>query len=340
MSGFRLSSCALVMCALSPTALAQSYSLVGTYAAPSGAMDVLPDGRLISVAGNTVLVQDSINSPGYSPIGSVQPGFIREFSFGVSASFLSVNPSGTTLAIGDNDFGSGNPQDVLLIDLASLSTLAPTTPATIGAANTSGAWADDTTLYTSGSLGADGLLTRIDTLTSGSTVVVDGLNGASGGVAINDGVVYTGNGFGFGSGLGFEATGAIAGFDLASLSDAASPVAFSSGTLAATALSAGSLDFDADGNLIVGGSDSFSGGEGGFVSVIPAGAFPNATSANGEQLFPAGGAFGFPSALYNPATEEILVRDGGVIYRYAVPAPGAVVLFAIGAASRRRRTRG
>lgn len=325
--------CACAVAALSPITLAQGYALVGTYPAPGGAMDVLPDGRLVALDGDTIRVQDAVNTPSYSPIGSIPSGLVNA-SFG--ASFLSVNPSGTTIAIGDNDAGFG-PQDVLLVDVASLSTSGPTAPTVIASSNTSGAWADDTTLYVSGaaSFGDPGTLTRIDVPTSGAAVVVDGLNGASGGVSVFGGSVYTGNGFG--SGTGFDATGAIAGFDLAALSGASSSVAFSSGDLIATALSAGTLAFDAAGNLLVGGSNVFGGGEGGFVSVIPSSAFPGATSADGQRLVPGTGAFGFPGAWFNGATDEILVRDGGTIYRYAVPAPGAMAISLVALGWRRRR---
>ncbi|GAB4547318.1 MAG: hypothetical protein Tsb0013_07000 [Phycisphaerales bacterium] len=333
MSRSSLLWCAIGVGACSPITLAQPYTLVGTYPAPAGAMDVLPDGRVIAVDGESVLVQSSLHAGSYAPIGSLTPGFVNA-SFG--ASFLSVNPSGTRLAIGDNDAGSGT-QEVLLVDLAELMSGVPAVPTAIAASNTSGAWSDDDTLFVSGaaSFADPGTLTRIDALTASATVVVDQLNGAPGGVAIGAGVVYTGNGFGFGT--GFDATGAVASFDLAALSGATSPVAFDSGALVATALSAGTLGVDASGNLIVGGSNAFGGGEGGFVSVIPPTAFPGATSADGQQLFPDTGAFGFPGAWFNGATGEILVRDAGTIYRYAVPAPGAMVLITGAFVARRRR---
>ncbi len=292
---------------------------------------MLPDGRLIAIEGDTISVQDALHAPSYSVFGSVTPGNIGSFG----ASFLSVNPSGTRLAIGDGEAGSG-PQDMLFFDVASLSTASPTVPELIPSTNNAGAWSDDDTLYVSGAanFGEPSMLTRIDVLTSSSTVVVDGLNGASGGVAVHGGRVFTGNGFGSGSGL--DATGAVGSFDLASLEAASSPVAFSTGTLTATALSAFTLDFDNAGNLIVGGSDAFGGGEGGFVSVIGAGSLPGAVSADGQMLFPDAGAFGFPSAVFNDATGEVLVRDGDVIYRYAVPTPGALGLFLIVCAPRRR----
>lgn len=325
-------SCALTL-ATAPHALAQQYQLIDTYSAPSGAFDVMPDGRLIIASGNDILVQASLNSEEFNALGSVAPGFISA-AFG--ASFLSVNPSGTRIALGDNDAGSGT-QEVLLLDLADLITGSTSVPGVIASSNTSGAWSDDDTLFVSGAstFGAPGTLTRIDTLTSGATIVIDNLNGASGGVAIASGTLYTGNGFG--SGTGFDATGAIAGFDLASLAGASGAVDFSTGTLSATALSAASLDFDSAGNLIVGGSNVFAGGEGGFVSVIDADALGDATSADGQRLFPDEGSFGFPTALYNDATGEILVRDGGVFYRYAVPSPGAGAFLLLGFGVRRRR---
>jgi hypothetical protein len=310
-----------------------NYQLVGSFTAPGGAFDILPDGRLISVAGDTVVVQDTLNASSYTPIGSITPGAIAGFG----ASFVSVNPSGTRLAIGDNDANSPNPQDVLLVDIGALSPSMPTSPTLVASPNNAGAWADDETLFVSGAAGGPTVLTRIDALSASGTTVVDQINGASAGVAVRDGRVFTGNGFG--SGSGFDATGAIGSFDLVALLTASSAVAFDSGTLVANALSASTIDFDAQGNLIVGGSDAFGSGEGGFVSVIDADALPGATAADGIQLFPASGEFGFPGARFNPVTNEILVTDFGsdLVLRYIVPAPGGLALFAVGAMTWRRR---
>lgn len=328
----RVSAVASIACCAA-VASAQNYQLVGSYPAPSGAFDILPDGRLIAIDGDSVSVQSALHTPTFGAIGSVTPGHINA-SFG--ASFIAVNPSGTTFAIGDNDAGSG-PQDVLLIDVAALSITSPTAPTVIASTNNSAAWSDDSTLFVSGAANFvdPSTLTRIDALTESATVVVDDLNGASAGVAVFGGRVYTGNGFAFGT--GYEATGAIASFALGTLHSATLPVPFDSGELVATALSAASLDFDGAGNMIVGGSNAFGGGEGGFVSVIPSGAFPDATSADGQRLFPDTGTFGFPSARFNDATGEILVSDGGTIYRFAVPSPGGAMLIACLLVGRRRR---
>lgn len=327
--------------ALTVPALAQDYALVGSYAVPFNAYDILPDGRLLGISGTDILIQDGLNASTYTALGSLPAGSLPSFG----ASFLSVSPSGARIAIGDNGF-PGTGQDVFILNVADLSTSAPTIPAIVNTFNSNGAWADESTLFVSGAIDSmsPGVVNRIDADALTSTTVIANIQGASAAITIQDGALYTGNGGG--AGTGFAATGAIAGFDLASLSSAVSPVDFDAGLLVADALSAFSLDLDDAGNLIVGGG-SFGEGEFGYISVLEAAALATssgdspASVLDGQQLFPATGTFGFPSARFNPVTSEILVTDfNGSVLRYAIPAPGAAALLVMGGLAGTRRRRG
>ena len=64
--------------------------------------------------GAEIHVQDALHGSTYSRIGSFDPSLISSFG----ASFLAVSPDGSTLAIGDGNFGPG--ASVHFLDAASL----------------------------------------------------------------------------------------------------------------------------------------------------------------------------------------------------------------------------
>ncbi len=301
------------------------YALVGTFPLAASAWDLTADGRVMRIVGDTLSVQDAPNAPTYSPIGSVAPGLVGSFG----ASFLRIAPDGFRVAIGDNNFGPG-----ARVHIANTASAAPGPfpTASIAAPNADAAWADNQTLYVSG-YGAGSQLSRLDTAALTSQTVISGIGDGSGGVAVRAGLLYTGIGFDFGA-----ATGDIRSFNHSTLANAATPVAFSTGTLITNALSASSLGFDPVGNLLVGGGDFFSGSpDFGYAAVIDA-ASPPSTGQPRLELSPAG-----PNAFYairfNTATDELVVVADGTAYRYAVPAPGAAaaLAFLLPLASRRRR---
>lgn len=337
----RRALCALaVSSAASVTALAApSYSLVSTFDLPGGidTFTVAPSGLIYASSGNDILIQDSINSGSFSLAGSVPSDLLNSFGAG----FISVSPDGQTIALGDNNIGAG--ASVLLLPSSGLipGSTAPTTA--VASPNFNAAWGSNSTLFvTGGDFGSPSVVTAIDTVTGTSSVVIDNIDGASSGIAVSNGRLYTGNGFSYGGGT---QTGDIFAFELDDL-DAGS-VNFADGTLVANALSAGSLGFDAHGNLLVGGGD-FS-GEIGFASVIDALAVdsalaggPIATSADGQMLSPIDDPSAFYSIRFNPVTEELYVSTFGssTVFVYAIPAPGAASLLALAGLTLSRRRRG
>ncbi len=317
------------------------YTLVGSYTAPSGAFDILPDGRLafIGGAGNEVFIQDALNAGTYSLAGSIDAaGGIASFG----ASFFKVSPNGDTVAVGDNNFGANN--SVYTFNLSSLgATPAPTqrfiTP------NFEAAWADATTLFVTGADSATFAsgVTRVDTTgTNPVELVINDIGGASAGIAIRDGVLYTGNGFDTNP-TGSD-VGEVRAVTLADLN--AGPVSFESQMIpVADALSANSLGFDRFGNLLIGGGDTIGGSDIGYAGVIDAGNISDAlaglgfTSGATLELDPVGTGTALYTLRFNTFTDELLVIGDGTVYRYAIPAPGTAILAGVAglAASRRRR---
>lgn len=327
---------ASVLSVASAHAAIPAYTLVGSFALPGGggAFDVLPDGRLLSVDGAGVIRrQDATNASSYSVVGSVDSSLLDQFG----PSFLRVSPSGSFVAIGDGKFNAAS--SVYVFDTAALtggsaSNTAATT--SVISPNFNAAWNGDDALYVTGAPSSNfvPLVNRIDLSAGASsataTKVIDQIGNGSGGVAIDasTGRLYTGIGFSFGAD-----TGQIRSFALSSLSAAASPVLFSSGTFVADTLSAGPLGVDPFGNLLVGGGDGFSASpDFGYAAVIDP--VTNAVL----QLAPAG-AVSFYGVRFNTTTNELLLTAGGVAYRYAVPTPapaGTLLLASLFAARRRR----
>lgn len=332
--------CALAV-SLSCSAVATAgpaYSLVSTFELPSGidTFSIAPSGLLYAASGNDILIQDSINSGSFSLAGSVDAGQISSFG----ASFISVSPDGQTIAIGDNNIGSG--ASVLLLPTSGLTPGSSTPTTSVASPNFNAVWGDNSTLYvTGGDFGSPSSVTAIDAVNFTSNVIIDNIDGASGGIAVADGRLYTGNGFAYGGGT---STGDIFAYDLADLGGG--PVNFTDGTLVANVLSAGSLGFDAQGNLLVGGGDS--GGQIGFASVIASSAIegalaggPIAGPLDGQQLAPTGDPNAFYSIRFNPVTEELYVTTFGssTVFVYAIPTPGGAAVLALAGlvATRRRR---
>lgn len=332
--------CALAV-SLSCSAVASAgpaYSLVSTFELPVGidTFTVAPSGLLYAASGSDILIQDAINSGSFSLAGSLPTGQISSFG----ASFISVSPDGGTIALGDNNLGAS--ANVLLLPAAGLDPGSITPTTAVPAPNFNAAWGDASTLYvTGGDFGSPSVVTAIDTVNGTSSVVIDSIDGASSGITVAGGRLYTGNGFAYGGGT---STGDIFAYDLADLGNGA--IGFTDGTHVANVLSAGSLGFDAQGNLLVGGGDG--GGQIGFASVIASGAVegalaggPIAGPLDGQQLNPTGDPNSFYSIRFNPVTEELYVTTFGssTVFVYAIPTPGgASVLAFVGlVASRRRR---
>lgn len=350
--GFALRVCAAAMtlAGIGRPALAgvPAYTLVGAYdlPGPGAQFDVLPDGRLLAISGQDFLVQDSVNTTGWTVAGSLD-GASPIASYG--ASFLSLSPDGQTVAVGDNTFGPGT--SVYLVATSSLAPMTPSSAIGVLAPNYQAHWLNGSTLFVSGS-GAESVVSEI-TLTGPTANVrtaVSDIGGASSGVTSDGQYLYVGNGFSFGPG---SATGEVRAIPLSLITGASSPASFTiDGTPVAHALSADSLGFDAFGNMLIGGGDFFGGGEFGFASVVDgadvAGALIGGPAATTSLALTPRLATDSYSVRLNSVTGELLVTyfdnttfaPGATVYRYAIPAPGALPALALAgalAAGRRRR---
>lgn len=325
------------------------YTLVGSYALPTGLpgdlnpvqVDVLADGRLMGIASDgRILVQSAVNSGSYVQAGAVDSAIFSGMFGNFGASFLSISPDGSRLAIGDNGaFGR-----VHFVETASLAPMTTSTTVFADAPNYDAAWADGSTMYVSG-FGTSAGVWRVDATSLSATQVIGNAVGGSGGIALRGGRVFVGDGFN--STDGGAPTGNVRAFDLAALAGTTDSVEFDTGTLVADALSASPIRFDSLGNLVVGGGDFFAGSNDfGYAAVIDSDAIfaalgggPFAPDSSELRLSPAGD-FAFYGVDFNEFTNELLLFANGVAYRYAVPAPAAATILALGgvsAAARRRR---
>lgn len=318
------------------SAQVSNYQLVGQFTLPSNldAFDVGPDGLLWGISGTNILRQTGVNAGSYQVIGSVPSGTVSTFG----ASFFRMNQNGF-IAIGDNNFGAS--ARVHILESAQLSTSAPTGTRSAITGNFDAAWSGNNLLVTGvGAITADFIpyVSRIEVtdtaLPLSARRILSGIGGASGGIAINGDTLITGVGF---AGGGFVA-GDMRAFSTAALLSVSMPFAYGSGTQVpgGPVLSASPLAFDALGQLLVGGGDSATfGGRGdvGYAAVI------DLATGQRLQLNPAGGTTARYSVDFNPITSESWISTGGVVYRYAIPAPGAagIVLLSLLSASRRNR---
>ncbi len=316
---------------LSPLAHATlpTYTLVGQYAAPSGAWSIGPDGRLWSInSAGVISRQNTLNAAGYSAVGSVPTGTVASFG----ASFISVSNTGT-LAIGDNNFGAN--ARVHFVNSADLSTSAATPTSSLLLGNYAGVW-NGSDLLVAGAPGPGGSpavwrVTNTATTSPTSSVLITNIGGGSGGLAVRGDTLVTGAGF---STAASPVTGEVRSFSLSSLINSG-PATFLSGSLVGAVLSASSTAFDPLGNLAIAGAD-FSNfpSVSGFVRVIDGDNF-----ANNVTIAPAGTDRSY-SVRFNAFTNELLVSASGTIYRYVIPTPGtaaALALAGVLSASRRRR---
>lgn len=318
------------------TAAPPPFEYRGEHRGPGGAFDVLPDGRLIGMAGDNVLIETALGSGVYEIAGYFDPGLLSEFG----ASFLSLGPSGNRFVVGDGNFGGARVYEVSLSDLNGGSIL----HRSFAHENYSAAWYDGDRI----AIGAADPNTflgevRILDLGTGLSTRVLSLDGASGGVSFDrNGNLFTGNGFDVLPG-GSE-TGDIRAFDAADVAEILSgqrqPFAFAdSGRFIGRVLSAAGLGFDAVGHMFIGGAD-FNTGEFNYFALADAAAVARAFSGGDPlrllDLFrddPQADPFSFYGAKFNAITGEWFVASGSslTLYRYAeIPAPGAFVLLAAG----------
>lgn len=317
----------------------------GNQSGPGGTFDVLADGRLVGMNGTSIMVETAARSGQFTIAGFFDAGLISEFG----ASFLSLSPDGSRFVVGDGNFGGARVYEVAMSELNG----GTVNYRAFGHENFSAAWYDNNRLAIAAADPSTFLgEVRILDLSSGVSTRVLALDGSSAGVAFDQrGDLYTGNGFDVLP--GGSATGDVRAFlrgDIAEILDGQRPeLEFASdGQFVGRVLSAGSLTFDAVGNLFIGGGD-FGSGEIDYFAVADGAAVDRASRGGSPldwlDLFlddPDAEPFSFYNARFNAITNEWLVASGSslTLYRYgAIPAPGAMAITALGVGSLSRRRR-
>lgn len=340
----------LAMTAVTVARESVQFEFRGSVTGPGGTFDLLADGRVVAVVGDSIVAESSRGSGVYYTIGSLPEGSISPFG----ASFLAVSPDGSRIAIGDGGFGAAR---VHVINTADLNG-GPVTPYSLSQENYSATWIDGNRLAVSYGNPSTffGEIAVVDIVDASSKTIIT-VGGASAGIAIDNlGNFITGNGFDYLPGYG-SSTGEMRAFTESEVNEVlrngSDPLDFESrGMLLGGALSAGSLEFDEFGNLFVGGAD-FGTGQVDFFALFTADQYADALlGVDPLQVGlafvddPSADPFSSYIARYNAVTDEWLVSDFGnfVLYRYGViPVPGsacllsAVAAFLIHSESCRRR---
>ncbi|MBX7165803.1 MAG: PEP-CTERM sorting domain-containing protein [Pirellulales bacterium] len=364
---------ALAVAGLTPAASAQifnQYQVVPseTFFLPQGdptpenrgtaLFDNLADGRLLVLstaipdpsdpfaAGTPELyVETAVSSRTWSYLGNLPLALGASWpSFG--GAFLSISPDGSRVAVGDNAFAE---QHVGVFTTADLLTSGPAAMPIdwFPAAHSGGAWFDNRQLAL---VYGDFVTSSVSVLDTDSNVtmpinndVVTGVGGGSSSIAFDaDGNLYTGNGFD--TSPGGSVTGTIRKFakdgpdGWVNALSTMNPLNFETeGTLRGQVLSAGSLQFDVEGNLFVGGSDFFGGGEFDYLALLQ-----NDANGMGQLNFdPDTLAASFYNLIYNEVTGELYANEPfpldepidntAVFVIRPVPEPSSLALAVLGA---------
>lgn len=245
---------------------------------PAGPADVQADGRILVLSGTTVFRETTPRSRIFVPLGDLPDADFNEFG----ASFLKISPDGDRIAVG-NDGGASF--DHFQVGVFAIRSLRGTW---FDANSFQAAWINDRFVaLTAGTFGSPGIVTALDTFSSdpahpSNRTIISNIGGASAGIAFDKHEnLYTGNGFAI---SGPSTTGTVKAFrraDWRAALHGGPPVDFEAqGTVIVTVLSASPLDFDASGNLFVGGAD-FGGGDINFAAFISSAAVRSALEGNG-----------------------------------------------------------
>jgi hypothetical protein len=299
------------------------------------------------------MLQDAANASSFTAIGSLPAGFVAAFG---GASFVSLSPDGSTLAVGNGAFGAN--AAVGLLPFASLSAMAPSPVSAVAMNNFTGRWFDNSTLLVTGADGPESFVAAVDRSTKSRRNIVSNIGGSVGGVAFNSTHLLTSNGFDFDDSSGSQ-TGEVRATPLVAALAGATPVDFENDmTPVAKLLSGSDLGFDGMGNLLVGGGDvfSFPPGDFGYAGVVDGAAIAAALGGSSPAgaslaLLPPGVPANASTSLrFNPATGELLFTlfdnntfsPSDTVYRYAIPTPSlpaSCLLLSILLAARRQRRR-
>jgi hypothetical protein len=310
------------------------YALTEDFELPVGAyvFDVLPDGRLIALADDEVLMETALGSRRFMTLGTLPSADIASFG----PAFVRVSPDGSQLAVGNNGGASFADFEVGVFDATTLS------GTWFSAGHFDAEWADDRHLaITAGDFVNPSYVSLLDTqstdpMNPSNPVILTNIGGASAGVTFDEaGHLYTGNGF---STVGPSGTGALKAFSPGdwSLASRGTPLDFeNSGVLIVDLLSAASLGFDAEGHMHVGGGD-FIAAETNFGGLVRdtavqdalAGGGPvNPADANAVRRFDPDTENGgnFYSINANPVTQELYLHDSSssTVFVYSPTADAA-----------------
>jgi len=339
----------LALLALTTPALADPppFQLIGTQTGPGATFDITTDGRVISILGDSILLESTIGSGIYETVATLPDGSIAPWG----ASFISVSPDGSRIALGDNYFSTGQ---VHLINTADL-TGGSITPTSYTQENYEAAWLNANQLAVTYSNPQTwlGEVAILDTQNATSTPIIT-INGASSGIAFDaQGNLYTGNGYDYETG-GSE-TGEIHGYEPAVINEILNGqrdiIDFDTqGAPIADLLSAGSLTFDNDGHLFVGGGDFFGGsGDYEYFALIDDEAltesWSNGQPVNPTDIFsddPDPNDFSLYTGRYNPITNQWLIAstEYNILYQYQlIPAPTTITILLLGSLPLTRRPR-
>lgn len=311
-----------------------SFLVVGT---------ALTDGRLLAVTGRSIFVESAVGSGVFERVADFDPASLS----GTDPGFVTISPDGSTIAVGG---GFGRP--VAVFSSASLGTAA--TPSVLNAGNTrfynvdhfDGRFATNTQLaLTAGPFGAPTSVTLLDvtspTAAPANPTIISNIGGASAGIAFDaSGRLFAGNGFDFGP--GGSNTGSIRAFSFSEWNAAAAggtALDFETmGTLIGEVLSAGTLSFDAFGNLFIGGGDFGASFDAGYFGVLSAQAIAAALAGGGPvdvsqlsnlaRLDPAGTGFAYYAGFFNSLIGELIIIDGTT---WHATVPGAWTIAPLGA---------
>jgi len=318
-----------------------NYTFAGSFALPAaGVYDVFPDGRLVTLDGADVYTETAVGSRSFTLLGTLPDADMPDPAWSGPA-FVSVSPDGGCIAVGNNGGFNWNNYQVGVFSISDLD------GDWFAADHYEAEWVDDANLAltagTSSSTGVTILDTTTDPTNPVNTTVITNIGGASAGLAFDtNGNLFTGNGFQFG---GPSDTGWIRAFPStawqAALAGGPTIDFETDGTLIADLLAAGTLGFDTEGNLHVGGGDLYGGsGDYNYAGLVCSTALADALGGGGavnpldpsqvRRFDPDPGASSVYDVNCNTVTGELYLRLGGTVYAYAVPEPGSLALLILG----------